>query len=64
MLRRKLTWSRFRPCQVVAMRDVDLNLVTRFITQPHSDIITVENLKGKRFALAQNERRSSWISSR
>ncbi len=39
------------PCQVVAMRDVDLNLVTHFITQPHSDVITVENLKGKRFAL-------------
>ena len=38
------------PCQVVAMRDVDLNLVTHFITQPHSDIMTVKDLKGKRFA--------------
>lgn len=44
------------PCQVVAMRDVDANLVTHFITQPNSGIVTVENLKGKRFALA---RRSS-----
>ena len=35
------------PCQVVAMRDVDLNLVTHFITQPHSDVITVADLKGK-----------------
>ncbi len=38
------------PCQVVAMRDVDLNLVTDFITQPNSDIMTMEDLKGKRFA--------------
>lgn len=44
------------PCQVVAMRDVDVNLVTHFITQPKSEILTVEDLKGKRFALA---RRSS-----
>jgi phosphonate transport system substrate-binding protein len=28
-----------QPCQVAAMRDVDVNLVTHFITQPHSDII-------------------------
>ena len=41
------------PCQVVAMRDVDVNVVTHFITQPNSDIITVEDLKGKRFALAR-----------
>ena len=41
------------PCQVVAMRDVDVNLVTHFITQPNSDILTVEDLKGKRFALAR-----------
>jgi phosphonate transport system substrate-binding protein len=38
------------PCQVVAMRDVDLNLITHFITQPHSGIMTVNDLKGKRFA--------------
>ena len=41
------------PCQVVAMRDVDVNLVTHFITQPNSEILTVEDLKGKRFALAR-----------
>ena len=39
-------------CRVVAMRDVDVNLVTHFITQPDSEILTVEDLKGKRFALA------------
>ena len=44
------------PCQVVAMRDVDVNLVTHFITRPNADILTVEDLKGKSFALA---RRSS-----
>ena len=38
------------PCQVVAMRDVDVNLVTDFITQPHSDIMTMEDVRGKRFA--------------
>ena len=38
------------PCQVVAMRDIDVNLVTEFITQPQSAIRTVEDLKGKRFA--------------
>ncbi len=39
------------PCQVVAMRDVDVNLVTHFITQPDSEILTVEDLIGKTFAL-------------
>ncbi len=39
-------------CQVVAMRDVDVNLVTHFITRPNSEILTVEDLKGKRFTLA------------
>jgi ABC-type phosphate/phosphonate transport system substrate-binding protein len=38
------------PCQVVAMRDVDLNLVTDFITQPNSGIMRMEDLRGKRFA--------------
>ncbi len=46
-IKRRLT----DPCQVVAMRDVDLNLVTDFITQPHSDIKTMADLQGKRFAL-------------
>ena len=39
------------PCKVIAMRDVDFNFVTHFITQPNSDIVTVEDLIGKRFAL-------------
>ena len=39
------------PCKVIAMRDVDFNFVTHFITQSNSDIITVEDLIGKRFAL-------------
>ncbi len=38
------------PCQVVAMRDVDVDLVTHFVTQPQSSIISVQDLKGKRFA--------------
>ena len=40
------------PCQVVAMRDIDVNLVTHFITQSDSEILTVEDLNGKSFALA------------
>ncbi len=44
------------PCQVVAMRDADVNLVTHFITRPNSEILTVEDLEGKSFAFA---RRSS-----
>ena len=38
------------PCRVVAMRDVDVNLITHFITLPDSDITTVEDLRAKRFA--------------
>ena len=38
------------PCRVIAMRDVDLNFITHFITQPDSDITTVEDLPGKSFA--------------
>ena len=38
------------PCRVVAMRDVDFDFVTNFITQPGSNILTVEDLIGKRFA--------------
>ncbi len=41
------------PCQVVAMRDVDVDLVTHFITRPNSGILTVEDLMGKSFALGQ-----------
>jgi len=35
------------PCQVVAMRDVDVNLRTQFITHPASPITTVQDLQGK-----------------
>jgi ABC-type phosphate/phosphonate transport system substrate-binding protein len=38
------------PCQVVSMRDADVDVVTHFITRPDSGIITVEDLPGKRFA--------------
>ncbi len=38
------------PCRVVAMRDVDFDFTTHFITQPNSNILTVEDLIGKRFA--------------
>jgi phosphonate transport system substrate-binding protein len=37
-------------CRVIAMRDVDINQATLFITQPSSAITTVEDLMGKRFA--------------
>src|SRR6266851_6570930 len=39
------------PCQVIAMRDVDVNFTTHFITHANSGIATVEDLKGKRVAL-------------
>jgi ABC-type phosphate/phosphonate transport system substrate-binding protein len=39
------------PCQVVAMRDVDVDFVTHFVTAATSGITTVEGLKGKRVAL-------------
>jgi len=39
------------PCQVVAMRDVDVNFTTHFITHATSGITTVQGLKGKRVAL-------------
>ena len=39
------------PCRVVAMRDVDVNFTTHFITHPDSGITTVEDFKGKRVAL-------------
>lgn len=38
-------------CRVIAMRDVDFDFVTHFVTQPGSEILTVEDLMGKRFAL-------------
>src|SRR5262249_7416546 len=39
------------PCQVVAMRDVDINFTTHFITHATSGIATAQDLKGKRVAL-------------
>ena len=45
-----------RPCQVIAMRDVDIDFVTQFITSSDSEILTVEDLIGRRFAFG---RRSS-----
>ena len=44
------------PCQVIAMRDVDIGFTTHFIARAGSGIETVEDLKGKRFAFG---RRSS-----
>ena len=44
------------PCQVIAMRDVDIGFTTHFIARPGSGIETVEDLKGRRFAFG---RRSS-----
>ncbi len=38
------------PCNVIAMRDVDVDFITQFITRADSDVATVEDLKGKRFA--------------
>lgn len=38
-------------CQNLAMRDVDIDFTTHFITQADSDITTVEDLHRKRFAL-------------
>ena len=38
-------------CQVVAMRDVDVNFTTHFIANADSVIAVVQDLKGKRVAL-------------
>ena len=40
------------PCQVIAVRDVDVDYITHFITYPGSGINMVGDLKGKRFAYA------------
>ena len=42
-----------RPCRVIAMRDVDIDFVTQFITHSESDILTVEDLLGRRFAFGR-----------
>lgn len=41
------------PCQVIAMRDVDVGFTTHFIARAGSGIETVEDLKGKRFAFGR-----------
>jgi phosphonate transport system substrate-binding protein len=41
------------PCHVIAMRDVDQNFITHFVTQSRSEIATVEDLKGRRFAFGR-----------
>jgi phosphate/phosphite/phosphonate ABC transporter binding protein len=38
--------------RVVAMRDMDINFMTQFITHPDADVRTVQDLKGKQFAFA------------
>lgn len=39
------------PCQVVAMRDVDVNFTSQFFSRRDSGIATLSELKGKRLAL-------------
>ena len=41
------------PCNVIAMRDVDIGFTTHFIARSGSGIETVEDLKGKRFAFGR-----------
>ena len=40
-------------CRVIAMRDVDVNFTTHFITRNGSGILTVEDLKDRSFAFGQ-----------
>jgi phosphate/phosphite/phosphonate ABC transporter binding protein len=42
-------------CQVLAMRDTDLGFTTVFITQTDTAIHSLQDLKGKRFALASRD---------
>ena len=49
------------PCQVVAMRDVDVNFTTHLITHPTSGITTVEHLKGERVALGSRGSMQAWV---
>ena len=41
------------PCRVIAMRDVDVGFVTHLIAGADSNIVTVEDLIGKRFAFGR-----------
>lgn len=38
------------PCRVIAMRDVDVDFVTHFITHRDSDIAAISDLRGRSFA--------------
>ena len=40
-------------CRVIAMRDVDINFTTHFITRTGSGIETIEDLKDRRFAFGR-----------
>src|SRR5229473_5853717 len=42
-------------CQVLAMRDTDVGFTTVFLTQTDSPIRSLQDLKGKRFALASRD---------
>jgi phosphate/phosphite/phosphonate ABC transporter binding protein len=43
------------PCQVVAMRDVDVNFTSQFFTRRDSGITSLGDLKGKRVALGSRD---------
>ena len=49
------------PCRVIAMRDVDIDFVTQFITGSESDILTVEDLLGRRFAFGSRSSEQSGL---
>lgn len=42
-------------CQVVAMRDVDIDFTTQFVTHQGSEIATLHDLAGKRLALGSRD---------
>ena len=50
-----------KPCRVIAMRDVDIDFVTQFIARSDSDILTVEDLPGKRFAFGRRSSEQSGL---
>ena len=50
------------PCQVIAMRDVDFDCTTCFITRGDSDILTVEDLRGRSFALGSRSSEQPLLS--
>ncbi len=42
-------------CRNVAMRDVDMDFKTQFITRPDGDVSTVHDLRGRRFAFGNRD---------